>query len=184
MITPLVFTNLDQFTLDTLKTYMRENIMNCGSDGSSWICSSLPVPTGWSRTDHILSRVTSTWTLATCHLWTLLELSRQDLLRVNFILRDVLWKVLSYGVKEEDHTVGMLPCRFILLFFTFSMFSLCFLWKHNRLAFLQVVCKDFPRPPLENTINYLEAGQLSSFFRSSQRPSKPLQVVIAGAGLT
>ena len=28
----------------------------------------------------------------------------------------------------------------------------------------------------------MEAGQLSSFFRNSERPSKPLQVVIAGAG--
>ncbi|KAM0884172.1 hypothetical protein ACQ4PT_031172 [Festuca glaucescens] len=51
------------------------------------------------------------------------------------------------------------------------------------LAALQVVSQDLPRPPLENTINYLEAGQLSSSFRSSERPSKPLQVVIAGAGL-
>uniref|UniRef100_A0A0E0LS19 Amine oxidase domain-containing protein n=1 Tax=Oryza punctata TaxID=4537 RepID=A0A0E0LS19_ORYPU len=46
-----------------------------------------------------------------------------------------------------------------------------------------VVCQDFPRPPLENTINFLEAGQLSSFFRNSEQPTKPLQVVIAGAGL-
>jgi len=51
------------------------------------------------------------------------------------------------------------------------------------LGALQVVCQDCPRPPLENTINYLEAGQLSSSFRSSERPNKPLQVVIAGAGL-
>jgi len=51
------------------------------------------------------------------------------------------------------------------------------------LGALQVVSQDLPRPPLENTINYLEAGQLSSSFRSSERPSKPLQVVIAGAGL-
>ncbi|PWZ57523.1 Phytoene dehydrogenase, chloroplastic/chromoplastic [Zea mays] len=35
---------------------------------------------------------------------------------------------------------------------------------------IMVVCKDFPRPPLESTINYLEAGQLSSFFRNSERP--------------
>lgn len=48
---------------------------------------------------------------------------------------------------------------------------------------LQVVAQDLPRPPLENTINYLEAGQLSSSFRSRERPTKPLQVVIAGAGL-
>ncbi|KAJ3673681.1 hypothetical protein LUZ60_005673 [Juncus effusus] len=48
---------------------------------------------------------------------------------------------------------------------------------------LQVVCRDFPRPELENTVNFLEAGQFSSYFRSSARPSKPLEIVIAGAGL-
>ncbi|XP_078165061.1 phytoene desaturase 3 [Carex rostrata] len=52
-----------------------------------------------------------------------------------------------------------------------------------RASRLQVVCKDFPRPELENTVNFLEAAQFSSIFRSSPRPSKPLQVVIAGAGL-
>lgn len=55
--------------------------------------------------------------------------------------------------------------------------------SRRGLAALQVVSQDLPRPPLENTINYLEAGQLSSSFRSSERPSKPLQIVIAGAGL-
>jgi 15-cis-phytoene desaturase len=44
------------------------------------------------------------------------------------------------------------------------------------------VCRDFPRPELENTVNFLEAAQFSSFFRSSPQPSKPLEVVIAGAG--
>ncbi|XP_030922819.1 15-cis-phytoene desaturase, chloroplastic/chromoplastic [Quercus lobata] len=48
---------------------------------------------------------------------------------------------------------------------------------------LQVVCMDFPRPELENTVNFLEAAYLSSSFRASARPSKPLTVVIAGAGL-
>lgn len=47
----------------------------------------------------------------------------------------------------------------------------------------QVVCIDYPRPELENTVNYLEAAQLSSSFRSSPRPKKPLEVVIAGAGM-
>ncbi|KAM0831692.1 hypothetical protein ACQ4PT_065390 [Festuca glaucescens] len=71
-----------------------------------------------------------------------------------------------------------------------TSFGLASLGSRNRgkklrrgLAALQVVSQDLPRPPLENTINYLEAGQLSSSFRSSERPSKPLQVVIAGAGL-
>jgi len=70
---------------------------------------------------------------------------------------------------------------------TFSSISLGLRNKgkgsRRGLRALQVVCQDFPRPPLENTVNYLEAGQLSSLFRGSERPSKPLQVVIAGAGL-
>ncbi|OMO75904.1 TATA-box binding protein [Corchorus capsularis] len=48
---------------------------------------------------------------------------------------------------------------------------------------LQVVCIDYPRPELENTVNFLEAASLSASFRSAPRPSKPLKVVIAGAGL-
>ncbi|XP_077240848.1 phytoene desaturase 3 [Tasmannia lanceolata] len=48
---------------------------------------------------------------------------------------------------------------------------------------LQVVCMDYPRPNLETAVNFLEAGSFSSSFRTSARPSKPLQVVIAGAGL-
>ncbi|URE37534.1 hypothetical protein MUK42_15517 [Musa troglodytarum] len=48
---------------------------------------------------------------------------------------------------------------------------------------LQVFCKDFPRPELENTVNFLEAAQLSSSFCDGSRPRKPLKVVIAGAGL-
>lgn len=41
---------------------------------------------------------------------------------------------------------------------------------------------DYPRPELESTVNYLEAAYISSSFRSSPRPDKPLKVVIAGAG--
>ncbi|XP_058078495.1 15-cis-phytoene desaturase, chloroplastic/chromoplastic [Magnolia sinica] len=48
---------------------------------------------------------------------------------------------------------------------------------------LKVVCMDYPRPELDNTVNFLEAAYLSSTFRTSARPNKPLQVVIAGAGL-
>jgi hypothetical protein len=47
---------------------------------------------------------------------------------------------------------------------------------------LQVVCVDYPRPDLDNSVNFLEVALLSSSFRSSLRPSKPLKVVIAGAG--
>jgi hypothetical protein len=47
---------------------------------------------------------------------------------------------------------------------------------------LQVVCVDYPRSDLDNSVNFLEAALLSSSFRSSPRPSKPLKVVIAGAG--
>ena len=47
----------------------------------------------------------------------------------------------------------------------------------------QVVCIDYPRPELENTVNFLEAASLSASFRSAPRPTKPLKVVIAGAGM-
>ncbi|KAK6128085.1 hypothetical protein DH2020_038168 [Rehmannia glutinosa] len=59
-----------------------------------------------------------------------------------------------------------------------------FTTRSNRDAsVLKVVCIDYPRPELENTVNYLEAAYLSSSFRTSPRPNKSLQVVIAGAGL-
>ncbi|KAF8412045.1 hypothetical protein HHK36_004605 [Tetracentron sinense] len=48
---------------------------------------------------------------------------------------------------------------------------------------LQVICMDYPRPELENTANFLEAAYLSSSFRTSSRPNKPLEIIIAGAGL-
>ncbi|GKV28597.1 hypothetical protein SLEP1_g37620 [Rubroshorea leprosula] len=48
---------------------------------------------------------------------------------------------------------------------------------------LQVVCMDYPRPELDNTVNFLEATSLSSSFRASPLPAKPLKVVIAGAAL-
>ncbi|XP_074590622.1 15-cis-phytoene desaturase, chloroplastic/chromoplastic-like [Curcuma longa] len=52
-----------------------------------------------------------------------------------------------------------------------------------RAKSLKVLCKDFPRPELDNTINYLEAAQLSSSFKTGPRPNIPLKIVIAGAGL-
>ncbi|KAJ9187049.1 hypothetical protein P3X46_002546 [Hevea brasiliensis] len=48
---------------------------------------------------------------------------------------------------------------------------------------LQVVCVDYPRPDLDNTVNFLEAAYLSSSFRNSPRPARPLKIVVAGAGL-
>ncbi|RAL42657.1 hypothetical protein DM860_009164 [Cuscuta australis] len=48
---------------------------------------------------------------------------------------------------------------------------------------LKVVCVDYPRPELDNSVNFVEAAYLSSSFRSAPRPTKPLEVVIAGAGL-
>ncbi|KAG6582006.1 15-cis-phytoene desaturase, chloroplastic/chromoplastic, partial [Cucurbita argyrosperma subsp. sororia] len=48
---------------------------------------------------------------------------------------------------------------------------------------LKVVCVDYPRPQIDDTANFLEAASLSASFRASARPSKPLKIVIAGAGL-
>jgi len=47
---------------------------------------------------------------------------------------------------------------------------------------LKVVCIDYPRPELDDTVNFIQASYLSSTFRASPRPTKPLKVVIAGAG--
>ncbi|PIA50459.1 hypothetical protein AQUCO_01300890v1 [Aquilegia coerulea] len=47
----------------------------------------------------------------------------------------------------------------------------------------KIVCIDYPRPELDNTVNFLEAAYFSSTFRTASRPTKPLQIVIAGAGL-
>ncbi|KAF6170262.1 hypothetical protein GIB67_013237 [Kingdonia uniflora] len=55
--------------------------------------------------------------------------------------------------------------------------------RSTRTQSFQIVCMDYPRPQLESTINFLEAASLSSSFTSSSPPNKPLQVVIAGAGL-
>eukprot|EP01018_Ginkgo_biloba_P026862 Gb_34034 [translate_table: standard] len=46
-----------------------------------------------------------------------------------------------------------------------------------------VLSKDYPRPDIDNTINFLEAAALSASFCNASRPSRPLEVVIAGAGL-
>ena len=55
--------------------------------------------------------------------------------------------------------------------------------KRNHFSPLRVVCVDYPRPELENTVNFVEAAYLSSTFRASPRPLKPLNIVIAGAGI-
>ncbi|GMH03098.1 hypothetical protein Nepgr_004937 [Nepenthes gracilis] len=55
--------------------------------------------------------------------------------------------------------------------------------QKNYYCPLKVVCMDHPRPELENTVNFVEAAQLSSMFQNSPRPRKPFEVVIAGAGL-
>ncbi|GMH03854.1 hypothetical protein Nepgr_005693 [Nepenthes gracilis] len=55
--------------------------------------------------------------------------------------------------------------------------------QNNHYCPLKVVCMDYPRPELENTVNFVEAAQLSSMFQNSPRPRKPFEVVIAGAGL-
>ncbi|PWA36021.1 phytoene desaturase [Artemisia annua] len=55
--------------------------------------------------------------------------------------------------------------------------------RRRNVSPLKVVCVDYPRPDLDNTSNFLEAAYLSSTFRASPRPSKPLNIVIAGAGI-
>ncbi|XP_024535664.1 15-cis-phytoene desaturase, chloroplastic/chromoplastic [Selaginella moellendorffii] len=59
------------------------------------------------------------------------------------------------------------------------------LHRGNRKQFspLRVVCKDYPRPEIDSTVNFLEAAALSASLRNAPRPSEPLKIVIAGAGL-
>ncbi|KAH9305400.1 hypothetical protein KI387_009804, partial [Taxus chinensis] len=55
--------------------------------------------------------------------------------------------------------------------------------KRKSASPLQVTCKDYPRPDIDNSIKFLEASALSASFSTARRPNKPLEVVIAGAGL-
>lgn len=45
------------------------------------------------------------------------------------------------------------------------------------------MCRDYPKPPFETAETFQEAQTLSSKLRNAPRPSRPLKVVIAGAGL-
>ncbi|KAJ7568378.1 hypothetical protein O6H91_01G030000 [Diphasiastrum complanatum] len=47
----------------------------------------------------------------------------------------------------------------------------------------KVLCRDIPRPPIDTTVNFIEAAALSASLKNAPRPSQPLKVVIAGAGL-
>lgn len=46
-----------------------------------------------------------------------------------------------------------------------------------------VVCRDYPRPPLDNEECYREAKALSQKIKSFPAPTKPLKVVVIGGGL-
>lgn len=47
---------------------------------------------------------------------------------------------------------------------------------------VQIVCRDYPRPPLETSPTFLQAAALSAQLREFPRPERPLKVIIAGAG--
>ena len=47
---------------------------------------------------------------------------------------------------------------------------------------LQVQCKDFPRPPLENSGSFKEAAAMVKRIKGYPKPERPLKVVIAGGG--
>lgn len=47
----------------------------------------------------------------------------------------------------------------------------------------RVVAKDYPKPNFETSGTFQDAATLSEKLRLAERPSKPLTVVIAGAGL-
>ncbi|KAD2806288.1 hypothetical protein E3N88_39665 [Mikania micrantha] len=87
-------------------------------------------------------------------------------------------------MTSRHHTTDVLssrPLQFQLQF-QFQLPPPCFIPRTNNRPF-KVLCADYPRPELDNTSNFLEAAYLSSTFRTSPRPPKPLKIVIAGAGL-
>ncbi|KAC9320178.1 hypothetical protein E3N88_45995 [Mikania micrantha] len=83
-------------------------------------------------------------------------------------------------MTSRHHTTDVLSSR--PLQFQFQLPPPCFIPRTNNRPF-KVLCADYPRPELDNTSNFLEAAYLSSTFRTSPRPPKPLKIVIAGAGL-
>lgn len=54
---------------------------------------------------------------------------------------------------------------------------------YQRKTSESVVCADFPRPAFETTAPYQEMEALSREVKEAPRPERPLEVVIAGAGL-
>lgn len=55
--------------------------------------------------------------------------------------------------------------------------------SHSKRCQLQVVARDFPKPNFESSGTFQDAAALSQKLKSADRPTKPLTVVIAGAGL-
>ena len=126
-------------------------------------------------------------------------LTGNQTLRCGFLNNSVKTNALAFGGCESmghslriPHTksirlrprkgVSPLQVRFVIWRFGFKILLTKLPEKISYLLMMQVVCMDFPRPELENTVNFLEAAYLSSSLRASARPSKPLTVVIAGAG--
>lgn len=56
------------------------------------------------------------------------------------------------------------------------------MWGGDPVPITQIVCRDYPRPPLETSPTFLQAAALSAQLREFPRPERPLKVVIAGAG--
>lgn len=57
------------------------------------------------------------------------------------------------------------------------------LTKKSRTTTVQVVAKDFPKPDFESSAPFQEMAALSAKAKQLPRPDKPLNIVIAGAGL-
>lgn len=53
----------------------------------------------------------------------------------------------------------------------------------TRTAPLHVQARDFPKPDFENEATFKEMASLSAALKAAPRPERPLDIVIAGAGL-
>ena len=77
----------------------------------------------------------------------------------------------TIGRGQRKEVFPLKVCVLENLLFVFQNIVAKLYGKLNRLIVKQVVCVDYPRPELDNTVNFLEAASMSASFRTSTRPA-------------
>ncbi|XP_047341094.1 15-cis-phytoene desaturase, chloroplastic/chromoplastic [Impatiens glandulifera] len=94
------------------------------------------------------------------------------------------WRDSSYAVQRQTHKLSFAKSHSMgHRLKTSNVHFNGMRQQKDDAHLLKVVCIDYPRPEIDGAVNFLEAASLSSSFRSSTRPEKPLKIVIVGAGL-